>query len=58
MGNTKECFQTIHVVTVEPYGERQTKRRKKLHEDGSADSSKYGNRLHIIGYNEDDTTVV
>ena len=36
---------------------REAKRRKKLYEDGSADSSKYGNRLHIIGYNEDDTTV-
>ena len=36
---------------------REAKRRKKLFEDGSAESPKYGNRLRIIGYNDDDTTV-
>ncbi|CAK7068020.1 MAG: hypothetical protein PARBA_02615 [Parabacteroides sp.] len=36
---------------------REAKRRKKLFEENSVESSKYGNRLHIIGYNEDDTTV-
>ena len=36
---------------------REAKRRKKLFEDGSFESNKYGNRLRIIGYNEDDTTV-
>jgi len=36
---------------------KEAKRRKKLFEEGSSESSKYGNRLHIIGYNDDDTTV-
>ena len=36
---------------------REAKRRKKLFEDGSCESNKYGNRLRIIGYNEDDTIV-
>jgi hypothetical protein len=36
---------------------REAKRRKKLFEDGSSESFKFGNILHIIGYNEDDTTV-
>ncbi|MDR2407770.1 MAG: hypothetical protein LBE13_06630 [Bacteroidales bacterium] len=36
---------------------KEAKRRRKLFEDGSKDSSKYGNRLRIIGYNSEDKTV-
>lgn len=36
---------------------REAKRRKKLFDDGSFESNNYGNRLRIVGYNDDDTTV-
>lgn len=36
---------------------REAKRRKKLFEDKSSDSNKYGNRIKIIGYNDDNTKV-
>jgi metal-dependent hydrolase (beta-lactamase superfamily II) len=36
---------------------KEAKRRRKLFEDGSKESSKYGNRLKIIGYNDEDKTV-
>jgi hypothetical protein len=36
---------------------KEAKRRRKLFEDGSAKSSKDGNRLRIIGYNDEDKTV-
>ena len=36
---------------------KEAKRRRKLFEEGSKESDKYGNRLRIIGYNNEDKTV-
>jgi len=36
---------------------REVKRRKKIFEDNPAESNKQGNRLRIIGYNDQDITV-
>lgn len=36
---------------------REVKRRKKLFEDKSSDSDKYGNRIKIIGYNDNNSKV-
>lgn len=35
---------------------KEAKRRRKLFEDGSSEANKYGNRLKIIGYNDQDKT--
>lgn len=35
---------------------KEAKRRRKLFEDGSSEANKYGNRLRIIGYNDQDKT--
>jgi hypothetical protein len=36
---------------------REAKRRRKLFEDNPDEAKKQGNRLHIIGYNDNDTVV-